>query len=69
MAILFDGERFISGIEADHKHEQDHELTSKVRAVHLELAEVYGWPIINANQPVEEVHNQLWNMITEKFGI
>lgn len=69
LCILFDGERFVSGIEKDHKHEQNAELTNKVRAVHLELAKMYDWNIINANQSVENVHSQIWNLISKKFQI
>ncbi len=39
LAILFDGERFTSSIEKNHKHENDLELTGRVRRVHLDLAE------------------------------
>lgn len=49
LGILFDGERFTSGIEANHKHEQDDELSKKVRAVHTELGKTYGWENVNAN--------------------
>ena len=69
LCILFDGERFISGIEVNHKHEQDAELTNKVRAVHLDLAKKFDWNIINANQPVPEVHQTIWNLINTKFQI
>ena len=69
LAILFDGERFVSGIETNHKHEQDAELTNKVRTVHLELAKKFDWNIINANQFVEDVHENIWKLIVEKNQI
>ena len=69
LCILFDGERFTSGIEKNHKHEQDAELTNKVRAVHLDLAKKFGWNIINANQSIDEVHEQIWTLVREKFQI
>ncbi len=69
LCILFDGERFVSGIEDNHKHEQDHVLTEKVRKIHLDLAAMYGWHIINANQPVQDVHEQIWSLITKTFKI
>lgn len=69
LCILFDGERFVSGIEKDHKHEQNAELTNTVKGVHLELAQMYGWDIINANQSPENVHENIWTIIVEKFAI
>ncbi|MEI6672778.1 MAG: hypothetical protein WCL02_05640 [bacterium] len=69
LCILFDGERFISGIEKDHKHEQDAELTNKVRAVHLDLAKKFDWNIIDANQSIEDVHTTIWKLISENFQI
>jgi dTMP kinase len=69
LPILFDGERFVSGIEKNHKHEQDAELTNKVRAVHLDLAKKFGWNIINANQSVQEVHENIWTLVREKFQL
>lgn len=69
LCILFDGERFISGIEADHKHEQNDELTQKVRAVHLQLADTFGWSVINANQLVPIVHQHIWDIVSHTFNI
>lgn len=69
LAILFDGERFVSGIEKHHTHEQDAELTNKVRSIHLELAQSFGWSIVNANQSLEDVHAQLWKLITDTFQL
>lgn len=69
LCILFDGERFVSGIEKDHKHEQNAELTSKVRGVHLELANRYHWDIIHANQSQKAVHENIWMLVSNKFFI
>ena len=63
LVILFDGGRFTSGIESDHKHETNDELTERVRRIHLDLAKEYGWKIINANQGIDEVHNQVWKIV------
>jgi len=60
LVILFDGERFKDSIEKNHKHETDEELTNKVRQAHLKLGQEYGWIKINANQPIEQIHQQLW---------
>lgn len=70
LGILFDGERFTSGIEANHKHEQDDPLMQKVRKIHLELGEKYGWHKINANGgSPQEIHESIWNIFKQKFGL
>ena len=64
-AILMDGNRFSSGIESGHKHENDNPLIKRVREVHLELAKDYGWGIVNANQTPEEVHEDIWGFVSK----
>lgn len=59
IAFLFDGDRFESGIEASHKHEQDNSLTEAVRKAHQELGDEQGWIHINANQSIEEIQKQI----------
>ncbi|MFA6551324.1 MAG: dUTP diphosphatase [Patescibacteria group bacterium] len=63
LAILFDGHRFTSGIEANHQHEQNEELTDKVRSTHLRLAQERNWEIINANQTIEQVQADIWKKV------
>ncbi|MDD2483273.1 MAG: hypothetical protein PHE32_01080 [Candidatus Shapirobacteria bacterium] len=55
LSILLDGERFLTGIESNHKHEGATELWPKGRQIHLDLAKKYGWEIVNANQSKENV--------------
>ncbi|MDP3899991.1 MAG: dUTP diphosphatase [bacterium] len=66
LAILLDGERFSAGIETNHKHERDSELTDQVREVHLRLALEKNWQVINANQTIEQVHEKIWQQ-TQKI--
>lgn len=60
LAFLFQGQRFSDGIEAVHKHEQDNELTEKVRLAHEKLADEFGWIRINANRSIEEISQEIW---------
>ncbi|MCU0680533.1 MAG: hypothetical protein MUF50_04505, partial [Planctomycetes bacterium] len=64
LAFLFDGERFLSGLENGHKHETNNELTEKVRKIHWRLAEELSWVKINANLSIDEIHKVLWKYIT-----
>ncbi|HPS21402.1 MAG TPA: hypothetical protein PLO44_01180 [Candidatus Paceibacterota bacterium] len=59
LAILMDGERFLEAQEKNHIHENNYELTNKVRQAHLELAKQFGWKIVNANQTIEEVNKDI----------
>ncbi len=68
IAFLFDGERFIDGKEPIHTHEDDDELTERVRTVHLALAEKLGWHIIHANESVEVIHDQIWNVVKQELS-
>lgn len=63
LAILLDGERFIEAKEENHIHEQDDDLMKKCRQVHLDLAKKYGWSIVNANQSIEAVAKDIWQLV------
>ena len=67
LAFFFDGERFTSGIEKIHQHEQNDELTQKVRKVHQTLAKELDWIPINANQSIEEIQTQLQKLVKQKL--
>lgn len=60
LVFLFDGERFRQAIENGHKHENNDDLTNKVRWAHLKLREEYNWYKINANLPIETIHEEIW---------
>lgn len=67
LAFFFDGKRFASGIEKIHQHEQNDELTQKVRTVHQTLAKELDWIPINANQSIEEIQTQLQTLVKQKL--
>jgi dUTP pyrophosphatase len=65
LVFLFDGERFRQAIENNHKHENNEDLTNKVRWAHLKLGEEFGWKKINANLSIEEISNKIWESTLE----
>lgn len=67
VSILMDGERFLDSVEKGHRHETDSDLISRVRAIHLRLASKFGWTIISANRSVEEIHEEIWDLVSSKF--
>ena len=69
LAILLDGERRLGAREVGHKHEQDDELTNKVRQAHLELATEEGWKVVDANGSIEDVHDRVWGVVAKHLHI
>lgn len=67
IAFFFKGERFTSGIEKSHRHEQDNALTTTVATVHQELADHYGWIPIDANDTIENIQEQIWSVVEQKI--
>lgn len=67
LAILLDGNRFTSGKEREHLHEQGG-LWERSKEVHLRLAQEYGWLIVDANEPEEKVGEIIWNMVEYRFA-
>lgn len=58
IAISLDGERFLEAVEKNHINE-DSDLWSVGRKVHLQLAKRYAWTIVNANQSIELVNRSI----------
>ena len=65
IVFLFDGDRFRQAIENNHKHENNEDLITKVRWAHLKLREEYNWLKINANETIEQIHEELWSKTWE----
>jgi thymidylate kinase len=69
VAVLLDGKRFLESREEKHRHENDDELTEKVRKIHIELAKEFGWKIVNANGSKEKVHERVWDAVKHIFTV
>jgi thymidylate kinase len=67
VAILLDGTRFRDSIEKGHTHEENDILVERVRQAHLQLAWKYDWVLVNANQPVEKVHQEIWQIVSARL--
>jgi len=63
LAFLFDGDRFLEAQEKTHKHESNNGFMEKAREVHLRLGRELGWKNINANQSIEEIHEEIWERV------
>lgn len=69
LCLLFHGDRFLSGIETGHKHENDDELTNRVAKIHDELGERFGWQRVYANQTIENVKIDVLHYILSHIEI
>jgi len=68
LAFYFDGERFKQAEEKNHKHENNEFLIDEVRWAHRKLSKEYNWITINANQPIDTIHNILWENTLKLFA-
>lgn len=66
LSILLDGQRFLTGIETNHKNESDNNIWPKGRKTHLDLAKRYDWRLVNANQTRKEVLNSVINILRKE---
>jgi thymidylate kinase len=63
LVFLFDGERFTSSIEKNHRNETNNKLVSIVRKAHLMVGKKYKWQAINANLPKDEIEKIVWDKV------
>ena len=61
--ILMDGERFSEAKEEGHLHESNNRLMEKARSCFLELGKKNNWQVVNANQPKDVIHEQIWQLV------
>ncbi|MFH1545947.1 MAG: hypothetical protein ABIE14_01040 [Patescibacteria group bacterium] len=67
LEILINGERFLAGKEKLHLHESSDRLIGKARKSFLKLAKKNGWRTVNANQPIEKVSEDIWQVSEQLF--
>ena len=67
LAILLDGDRFLTSTEAGHTHETNTELTARVRLEHLKLGQELGWTTVCANQSISQVASDIWQAVSPKL--
>lgn len=65
LSLLLVGERFTSGIEKNHAHEQHEELTKKAEEAHRQLGRELGWIEIDANGTIEGVSRAIWEEVAK----
>jgi len=66
--ILLDGSRFLEGKEEQHRNEDDDEAIEETRRNFQWLAKRNKWPVIAAQQPIEQVTEDLWRVVVAVLG-
>lgn len=49
-------------------HENDLQHLEDARKAYKDVAENYNWPIIDASESIETVHNNIWSIVSEKIS-
>lgn len=68
LEILLDGSRFLEGKEEQHRNEDDDEAIEETRRNFQWLAKRNKWPVIAAQQPIEQVTEDLWRVVEAVLG-
>lgn len=69
LSILMHGNRFTTAIEKDHRNEMAPEKIEICKKFHLQLAQKYGWKIIDANQEVGLVKKEIQEVVNSFLKI
>ena len=67
LSILIDGERTVKAVEKGHLHEENHDLVTRSRKVHLELAQKYGWNIVELQSEKEDTFSLIWDQVAPQL--
>lgn len=67
LVFLLDGRQFTDAREAGHVHETDDDLMSRAREAHKRLAMSEGWTVLDANEPIETIHERVWDIVMRFF--
>jgi thymidylate kinase len=62
LAILLDGDRFLTAIEPEHRNESDSERINICKNFLRLLAERYTWVPVNANRDIHKVASKVHNI-------
>jgi thymidylate kinase len=67
LGILFIGEPFAESSDKNNAHEASFATLAKVNEAFKEIARDFGWFVINANRPKEEVQKEIMDIIKSKI--
>jgi thymidylate kinase len=69
LGILFQGEPFPEDLDKNNIHEANPAILEKANAAFAEIAQDFGWHIVNANQDIAVVQQQILDIINRKLVI
>lgn len=65
LIFLFEGDRFVASTEAGHAHETKNDLLRAVADI-LAARAAPSWIRIQANAPIEDIHETIWQAVSER---
>ena len=66
--ILLDGERFVTGKETGHLHEENDTLIERVKAIYSDVAREERWGTVSPRGTIVEVHERIWLVVKPFFA-
>jgi len=69
LGILFQGESYPENLDKSNVHETNPAVLAKANQAFMEIAQDFGWHVIKANAPIEEVQAQILEIIKRKITI
>ncbi len=67
LEILMDGERFLTGKETGHLHEENDVLMQKCRDMHLSLGARFDWNVISSEGERDEVSERVCRLVESRL--
>lgn len=68
-AIMLEGQRDLNAREQGHIHEGNDALAMKCQDVHRELAQKYGWAVVEIQPNFDDTERLVWEAVSKRFGV
>lgn len=68
-SLMLDGKRTLAARERGHLHESDDNLANRCQKIHRELAERFGWKVVEVQPLQKNTAALVWNTVNDEFGL
>ena len=71
VVVVFDVSPEVTSARSRTKdiYERDLELQRRVRELYLKLSRVFGWEVVNGEQPIQDVAEEVWGHVSKALKI
>lgn len=63
LAFLIEGVRYKDGVEMDHKHETDDDLSMRTSKIFKQISGEYNMIRVNNERSIDEIHEDIWKEV------